>query len=420
MKKLAVVAGLAGLVSAGLAIPAHAEPADPAPTSVQISWKDETFQFVHVTWDEDVPRPNAVYLRVVGSATKKSIRYLPADGPNEIDLPAATVRLAGYKLVIDVAVGTAAGETSTATDSAAFDTIPAAAPTSVTATMSGSSTVKVSWKPGTSVNTDTTPGDPLDRNLQAIFQPMYRKPGAAAVPLGSRTAATTITFSDPKPSYLFFVQARNEWPDPADPTAANSSTVDVEQVAPTASIPTWVIAGQNTVIRGTFHGPPAKVILHARNSETSPWYVVTSGDFSNGSYSFTLPSRGTRQYRVVAGNKAAGATLWFGGYTPVVTTTTQQKVTMALAKSTVVRGYSSWGTLTVKPAVQGFADLQRWNGKTWVHVKNNAIIDGIAYFDMPYWAVGAYTYRYYSAERVYNGLLVGAAYSQNFTVKVIP
>ena len=426
-KKLSVAALLAGLLSAGVVVPAHAaEPTDPAPTNVKISWKDETFQFVHVTWDEDVARPNVVYLRPVSYTTKKNIKYLPADAPNEIDLPAAAVRLAGYKLVVDVAVGTAAaGETSPATDSAEFDTIPAAAPTIESAAISGTSTVSVTWKPGISLYTDTTPGDPLDRDLQAIFQPMYSGPGATAVPIGPRTAGTSITFADPKPPYRFFVQARNEWPDPAYPTAGNSSSLAVGQIGMETSIPTWVVADQNTVINGKFFGPGgAPVTLQARNSATSPWYVVASRMVSGGTYQFAVATRGTRQYRVAVGNtgsKSQSDGLWFGGYSAPVTTTTQLKASVALGASSVRRGSQPVAAaLTVTPALTGAAALQRWNGSAWVFITNVAISAGRGTGKLSAATAGTFTYRYYVPAHTFNGLGVAAAYSPNFALKVTP
>jgi hypothetical protein len=40
--------------------------ADPAPTNVQISWKDNTFQQVRVSWDETEALPNVITLRTPG------------------------------------------------------------------------------------------------------------------------------------------------------------------------------------------------------------------------------------------------------------------------------------------------------------------------------------------------------------------
>jgi hypothetical protein len=72
MKNWLALAVTAGLVATGLtAAPAAA--ADPAPTNVQISWKDNTYQYVHVSWDDDGSTPNKVFVRHVGQPTKYAV-----------------------------------------------------------------------------------------------------------------------------------------------------------------------------------------------------------------------------------------------------------------------------------------------------------------------------------------------------------
>jgi hypothetical protein len=421
MKKLSVAALLTSLLSAGVVVPAHAaEPTDPAPANVQISWKDDTHKFVHVTWTEDGSRPNRVYLRPAGGTTKKNVQVLAADAPNEIDLPTVTVLRAGIRLVVGVTVGTAEGETSPAADSPAFDTIDAGAPKIVSFKPYGTSTLQVTWKQGASVYTDTTPGDPLDLDGPVSYQPMYRGADGVGVPIGPPTSNTSISFAGPKPPYRFYVQSVNEW------TAVSSQEVQAEPTAITASIPTWVVSGNETVIRTSFGDPVwgpagARVTLQARNTTTSPWYAVASGDSSSQEYQFNLPSVGTRQYRIAVAN-APGFDLhaFFGGYSAPVTTTVQQKTTMVVDNYGVVRNYEAWGTLYVKPAVTGTVALQRWNGKTWVFVKNTALKTGVADFRMSSPTVGTFVYRYYVPAHTNNGLPVAAAYSTNFTIKVFP
>ncbi|WP_157979876.1 hypothetical protein [Kribbella monticola] len=416
MKKTSLVVLMAGLLSAGVLVPAQAaEPTDPAPTNVQISWKDETFQFVHVTWDEDVPRPNLVWARKPGAAAAAPLRMLAADAPNEVDLPMTSVRIAGSLLEIRVAAGTAAGATGPAGLSPAFDTIDAGRPVIESIQPSGTSTVHVTWKKGTPELQDTTPGDPLDRDLPTSFQPSYRLPdGTGGGPIGPRTANTSITFTGPRPPYYVRVAARNEWGDYTSFSAA------ADPLAYTTSIPSWVVADRYTEIRGTFTGPYAvRVTLQARNSATSPWYAVETDVFGDNVYSFRVASRGTRQYRIAFANsvKEPDRTAYFGGYSAPKTTTTQQ---LASASSPWVFRSSQpvASRLDVAPAVTGAAALQRWNGKTWVFVTNVAIKAGVGFGKLSAATVGTVAYRYYVPAHTFNGLSVAAAYSPNFTLRV--
>jgi hypothetical protein len=396
-----------------------AEPTDPAPTNVQISWKDETFQFVHVTWEEDAARPNLISVRKPGSTAAAPLRMVAADAPNEIDLPKDSVWMAGVLLEVRVSVGTATGATSPVAVSPAFDTIDAGQPVIQSYQPSGTSTLHVTWKQGTSVFKDTTPGDPLDRELPASYQPAYRIGNAASVPIGQPTPDTAITFTGPNPPYSFLVQSRNEW------TNVSSEYVEARPIAFTTSIPSWVVADRNTVIRGTYTGPDyATVTLQARNTPTSPWYAVAGYTFTDNTYQFTVPSRGTRQYRVAISNTKQSPLpkiAWFGGYSAPVTTTTQLKATVSLGTSSVYRGnqpVAAW--LYVNPAVTGTAALQRWNGKTWTLVGNVAISGGRGTGYLSATMAGTFTYRYYVPTHTYNGLSVAAAYSPNFVLKVLP
>jgi hypothetical protein len=419
MKKLFVAAGLAGLVSAGLVLPAHAEATTAAPTNVQIRWKDDTYQFVHVTWDEAAGLPNRIILRRPGSTSTNGFKYVAADAPNEIDLPKASIWPVGSKLEIGVGVGTAMEPISPLAVSVPFDTIGAGSPVIEGFKPTGTSTLQVTWKAGTPVEADTTPGDPLDVDYPATYVPMYRTSDATPlVPIGQPTSSTTITFTDPKPPYSFLVRSRNEWLD------QSSTSIIASSSAFTTSIPSWVVADHETVIRGTFDGPEdgsTSVTLQARDSVTSAWYAVATNYFQK-SYQFSVPSRGTRQYRVVVGN-ATGSYLrvWFGGFSAPVTTTTQLKATVAMSATAVYRSnqlVNAW--LYVNPASNGAAVQQRWNGKTWIAVANVAFKAGQGTAHLSAATAGTFTYRFYVPAQTFKGLPVAAAYSPNFTLKVKP
>jgi hypothetical protein len=419
-KKISLVALMAGLLSAGVVVPAQAaDPTDPAPTNVQISWKDDTYKFVHVTWDEDSARPNKVFVRWPGSTMRNRVKFVAADAPNAVDLPAEFMWQVGALLEVGVTVGDAAGETSPVAVSVPFDTIDAGAPVITSYQPSGTSTLQVSWKQGTPTHRDTTPGDPLDLDLPVKYQAAYQLPDGTTVPVGQRSTSTTATVVGPNPPYTLRVRAANEW------MSVENDGIRAHSSAFTTSIPAWVVAGQNTVIRGTFDGPETstQVTLQARSTATSAWYAVGSNHFPTGSYQFTVPSRGTRQYRIVVGNTTSnvGRDVWFGGYSAPVTTTTQLKATVSLAASTVSRSSTPVNAaLTVNPASTGTASLQRWNGSTWVAVANVPFTSGRGTGHLSAATAGTFTYRYYVPAQTYNGLSVAAAYSPNFTLTVKP
>jgi hypothetical protein len=420
MKWFALAVPAALLLSTVTAVEAAA--ADPAPTNVQITWKDSTFEFVHVTWDEEAASPNRIVLRKLGGTVEKIAWHVPAGEPNEIDLPKDVVSQVGSingSIEIGVAVGTETGETSPVAVSKAFDTIDAGTPRIVSFAPSGTGTLHVVWKAGTPVRKDNTLDDPLDRSAPVIFRPVYKVGTAASVPAGQPTTGTELTFTGPKPPFDFYVMSENEWF-----TGQPSDWVSAKATAFTTRIPTWAVAGSDTVISGTYAGPEyARITLQARNSPTSPWYAVVGYGFTNHTYRFAVPSRGTRQYRVAVGNTTSAPyanDVWFGGYSAPVTTTTQQKATVILNSYTYRNKTPVPTKLTVNPAVTGAAALQRWNGKTWVFITNVAIRGGYGTGYLSATTAGRFTYRYYVPAHTYNGLSVAAAYSPNFVLTVKP
>jgi hypothetical protein len=66
----------------------------------------------------------------------------------------------------------------------------------------------------------------------------------------------------------------------------------------------------------------------------------------------------------------------------------------------------------------GLVALQRWNGKTWVFVQNIALKNNVGWAKVTGKAAGSSTYRIYSPNVTKDGMLVAAAYSPNFTLKV--
>lgn len=416
MKNWPALAVTAGLVATGLTTTeAAAALPDPAPTNVQIGWKDDTFQFIHVTWEEDSPQPNKIVARRQGGTPVAQVMYVAADDPNEVDLRADLVDLDIPVMEIGVAVGTEAGETSPVAVSKPFDTIDPQPPSLVSFTMSGSSTLAVKWRAGSPFEIDTTPADPLDGSAPVLFTPQYTLP-ERTVELAKPSAATELTFTGPMPPFTFQVSAQNEWG-----TRGAGSRVYAQRGGLTAKIPTWVVASSaQAKITGTFASPKAQIVLQARNSSTSPWYVVASQTCYDGKYEFDLGAAGSRQYRVAMPNTPVDHFAYFGGYSPIVSTTVQISPYSAFfSNATIRRGESGQARLYMSPSIVGKAILQRWNGKTWITVGSVAIANGMGVGYVRSTTPGRVAYRYYVPSATLKGLSYAAAYSRTFVLTTI-
>jgi len=146
----------------------------------------------------------------------------------------------------------------------------------------------------------------------------------------------------------------------------------------TVKIPAWSVYQLNTSkITGTYtpSSERRQVVLQARNSSTSPWYVVRSYNFSGGKFEFDLGTAGTRQ--------------------------------------------TNEARLAVAPGINTTATLQRWNGKTWTAVGPVKVTNGkgVAYIRTT--TRGRVAYRYYVPASTYGGLRFAAAYTPTFVNVVI-
>ncbi|WP_432942766.1 fibronectin type III domain-containing protein [Kribbella sp. CA-253562] len=414
MKTHALVVLSTGLVLGGLAA-SPAVAADPAPIDVKIAWKDNTFQAVHVSWDEAGDRSNVIRVRSQTSTLWSTV--VPAGTANVVDVPANLIPRDAGPLDIAVAVGDAEGDTSPVAASPQFDTdAPVTWPDLGRLTQLADG-LTVEWTPPVDWG-DSTPGDPLDRPDAIRYLPQYEVAGQVK-PLGGPITATALTFTNPVPKYDFGVRARNEWG-----TGPVGAKVNVSSAQLTTSVPARVLYGQPTVIKGNVGHPGGEfmVVLQARNSATSAWYVVgtTTTYWNDSSFSFQVTAAGTRQYRVAVPDLSVQTYAWFGGFSAPVTTTTGQRITSAaFAAPTVRRGQTATANLTVEPRFTGRIHLQKWNGTTWVHVKDVLINAGRASGQFVSTAPGRVAYRYYVPNITYNGLLVAAAYSPNFVLTTV-
>jgi hypothetical protein len=417
LKSIAALLGFVLLAATLTAPAAAAEPADP--TNVQISWKDGTFKFIHVTWEEAGPQPNAVFVRVVGKPDRYRIGYVGADAPNEFDMRSELLYSSNGIKEIGVVAGTAAGDLSQVAVSPAFDTIVPLPAKLDSFTMSGTSSLHVKWFTGAPISTDTTPNDPLDQPATVLSLPRYSTgAGTTPVDLAKAGTATELAFTGPTPPFMFYVSATNEWM-----TSGSGANVYARANDLKVTIPTWIVYGNEAAIMGSVYPTPItrSLVLQARNSPTSPWYVV-SNEYTAGAIYFRLfPGAGTRQYRVAVANYASGQVAYFGGYSAPVTTTVQQKARATPQSSAghVFLGLTTPVYLDVQPAVTGKAVLQRWNGKAWTTVGNVPLKNGFGTGNIRGAALGRVAYRYYVPTHTWRGLPVAATYSQQFVITTI-
>jgi hypothetical protein len=396
--------------------------ADPAPTNVQITWKDSTLKYIHITWDEETPQPNVIFVRAPGAEKRYRVSYVAADAPNEFDLRAEFLyqfasAVAGSEKEIGVAAGTAEGDTSPVAVSAKFDTIVPRPAVLESFAMSGTSGLTVKWS--TPSATDTTPNDPLDQPTTVLSRPQYTRGDGVRIELAKPSAATEFSFTGPPETYTFSVSATNEWL-----TTAAGATVRTVQSQMKVKIPTWNVYGTDTTITGTVVSTAPQhrtLVLQARNSTTSPWYTVKNSWTKGEIWVDIAPGSGTRQYRLWVANYAENGDAYFGGYSAPVTMTVQQKAIATPQWSGRVNlGWTIPLFVDVQPLVNGKAVLQRWNGKAWTTVGNVAVKNGYGTGYVKATALGRVAFRYYVPAHTWRGLPVAATYSQQFVVTTIP
>jgi hypothetical protein len=403
MKRISVPLLAGTLLAATLTTPAHAAVAI-APANVTIAWADDSFSAVRVTWDDDGAQPNRVVQYKNGKPVANGVTLVAAAQPNQLDLPASLVDV---RQVTQIGVSAGDDETAAVTLSQPFDTDLPAAAELVSSAISGTSTLTASWKAGTP-KPDTTPDDPLDRPATAVFQAE-----AGGVEVSPKGPGTAVTVTGRTPTFRLSVSTFNEW------GTTTSALVESGSSSPTLAAPGISTYGYLFNLSGMFAGTGARpVILQARNTPTSPWYVVGSRTFSGGQYLFSLQNSAPRQYRVQVPNTAGGKFVWFGGYSPVVTSQVQLNVNLGIPYPTIKRGGYGTMTLTVYPLAATTAVLQRWNGKAWTTVGPVKADAGTAYGYVRHPAPGKYSYRYYVPATVYRGATYLAAYSQTAVLTV--
>jgi hypothetical protein len=200
-----------GALAASLLTATPAAAADPAISNVRIAWKDSSFQHVTVTWDEQSTDAALVVVRLRDDPGTRMSFSTPADKSNQLDLDADLLNAFESSYFKPMEVAVVAGGGVVPGVSVPFDAFAPDPVALVSSTMSASGTSTVRWKP--SPRTDTTPNDPLNRNVPLTYQVSYtpvstKKP----VNIGTRSTAAQTTYTL-RSEYALQVLAYNEWGD---------------------------------------------------------------------------------------------------------------------------------------------------------------------------------------------------------------
>lgn len=421
MKIFPALAVTGGLVAALLtATPAAA--GGVAPTDVEVSWQDDTFRQVVVTWKESVQQENVVVLRFKGEVAGLRANSVAADLPNTISIDASEiVASAGVGSTRPLEIAVVGGNQSppiAETVSAPFDASTAPVPAFEGAVMTPDGASTVRWKPGAAI--DTTPEDPLDRTETARYQVSYEVPGTGnRYWVGAQTAETRFSYTL-RSEYDLFVAGVNEWGKGQDGELTQARNTPL-----TANVPAWAVYGSGaTQVTGTFTpaDQPRQVVLQARNSLTSNWYAVSAGQFGQGRFSFALGTGGSRQYRVVTSalSYLNGSRISYGAATSAVSSTTQLRAGAQFRSAQVRAGATNEAKLEIAPRVSTTATLQRWSGTTWTTVGPVRVTNGVGAGFIRSTQPGRTAYRYYVPASSYAGLPFAAAYTPNFVNVVVP
>ncbi|MFF1817093.1 hypothetical protein ACFVWG_07340 [Kribbella sp. NPDC058245] len=417
MRKYAVLAASAVLMTAGLATPAWA--ASEAPTDVQLSWDDGK---IRVTWNDDGAANSirAVYPR---TGTSVIVGGRIEGETNELVLTPGKLRFDEDQVQITVASGPA-GNWGTPTASAAFDTRRPASPDVYDAELLADRSVRVRWRP--TVAEDKTPGDPLDGAADVFEARVEKRYGGD--PLGTYPVANGVTsVTVPAQSQLATIDifTRNNWGE-LYPTgrAVYAGTLKVGIAVPAQGIFSERLKIESTLV-GTSENIDFPVELQARPTSTAVWKTV--GRYTGGTqvaFETGIASLGGRQYRlwVPARKKIGGSAIELvpAGSTSAKSSQTMTRFAVAgFTRSTVQVGVTVNLSVKIQPGLTVRGTLQHWANGAWrtgpaVQIKNGTAL-------VPFKAAGRGTttrYRVTVPKLGYNGLPLAASVSKTFTLTV--
>jgi hypothetical protein len=438
LKRLIAVASAAALL-VGWGVPAARATslASGDVSDVRLSWISSAGP-VRVAWSETTSVANTITFERDGFAPVQ-LGTTTASGQNEITV--ATWQLVPTGDPADVGRIVVSDPDGGQARSADFDRYLRTAPTP-TLSFTPENWVKWSVLPDSSV--DTTPGDPLDQNAvptRFTFTLRMRSDLANScldfnVYENPETPGALSGVFDRVGPYLMTIYSSNNW------NRKIGSAAEVRGTGVTFSAPSATRYGQQVTLAGRVTsrgivqqipqpycsekelGPAANelVVLQARNSSTSPWYVVgTIRSASTGQYSFKVKNAGTREYRAVVPNTTRAGILSFGATTASkVVKATTQVVSAKFIAPVITYGTRPQAYLWADPAGTQKAALQFRNPNgTWQGLTYKTLYSGRGIATFQWSRRGATPFRWYvPGSTTSTGLKVDPVYSGIFTLTV--
>jgi hypothetical protein len=295
----------------GVPTVAHAAP---AVSGVQLGWDSAG---VRVSWSESAAVANTITVTRPGQPAKQ-VGTTAANGANQLFVDSRTIGSSSdpAEAVFITVAATGGGEAK----SAVFDTY-LRPPSYSNATLNSR---VLSWYLGPDTAVDGTPNDPLDQGGPVSITPIMK---FADCTVKSQASTTALHGSIPNQARPFnlTLQGANEWGrEVFDSAPVRTSAITLAAPASTPYDAPIAFAGQVSV-RHVVEGPNGcteaddpnrariQVILHARDSATSPWYVVnTANTDAQGNYHLSVANRRNREYRVWVGENSLSANLQYG------------------------------------------------------------------------------------------------------------
>ena len=405
---------------------------------VQVAWTDTTYQTVRITWTETTPAPNTIKLERDGMDDVQ-LGVIAESAPNQLVVEAR--RLVVSNSPIDVARIVVNEPTGEVARSAGFDRYIRAVPDpDLSFTADGSIRWSVPPEPGV----DTTPGDPLDVDQPLRYVPRLRLDelphtvidcGEVTLPASTVPSGTIANRNKPYDLMLYTV---NEW-NPNGGLFGGWGHVTASAI--TLAAPTATAYGTTTTLTGITTGrsifqqgmPPAcletsgsgsggTVILQARNTSTSPWYVVGSTVTKDqGKYTFSVRNPGAREYRTVIPSRAQGSLAGYGSTSAVrLVRSTTRVMSAKFITPVITLGTQPQAYLWVDPAGTQKAALQFKNASgVWQGITYKTLYAGRGIATFTFNRLGQTQFRWWVPGSITStGLTVDPVYSGTFTLTV--
>ncbi|TWD75316.1 hypothetical protein FB561_6754 [Kribbella amoyensis] len=426
---MAVVGALAVPTVAQAAQAAPAAPSSAAVADVRLAWAGAGK--VRISWTEPAGRENSIFLKTAGQTER--IGVTSATAPNELIVPISALKPShdpASTARIYVEDPSTAGASS-----AAFDRY-VRGETALAPMMTAGA---LQWQFAPDTATDTTPNDPLDVSDPGRIQPRLLRSDAGRCESVSLPATTGLSGTVPRQpgAYTADLVLANEWGE------SKLASVRVRTSSTTFSTPAAGVYGGRLTMSGAIslqelaHTGPGEctlppgmnglggreMVLHGRNSATSPWYVIgVAKTDAQGKYTFVIANTGAREYRAVLKESAgAGLANYQSISTPKVTRAIPQVIEARFVEPEIALGQQPNATVVVAPYGSHQVALQfknasgQWQGLMYRTLVGGGAESGPFAFNR----VGTHQFRWWvAASTGSTGLPVDAGYTYPFTLTV--